>query len=121
MKTNKSWVSTAIGVIVLLSIFGLSKGAWYYFDQQNNSSSELKGLTISREAYVANCVREATSGTDGVTKEVATPFCGCAYDQGTTKYGVEKYMNMDAELSRTNVVTPEMNEIVNNCLIQVGE
>lgn len=121
MKNNNKWSGPLITALVMLSIIGLSKGVWIYFDQQNNSSDQLKGLTISREAYVANCVREATSGTDGVTKEVATPFCGCAYDQGTAKYGVEKYMGMDAELARTNVVTTEMNEIVNNCLIQIGE
>jgi len=120
MRGNSKWSSTVITTLVMLSIIGLSKGVWLYFDQNNTSGSELKGLTISREAYVANCVRGATSGTDAVTKEVATPFCGCAYDQGTQKYGVEKYMGMDIELSKTNVVTPEMNEIINNCVVQLG-
>lgn len=120
MKTNNKWSGPLITTLVMLSIIGISKGVWIYFDQQNSKSNQLQGLTISREAYVANCVREATSGNDATTKELATPFCGCAYDQGVQKYGIEKYMNMDAELSRTNVVTPEINEIINKCLVEIG-
>ncbi len=119
MKNNK-WSGPLITAVVLLSIMGLSKGAWLVFDQYN-SEKQLTGISYSREAYVTSCTRLATSGADALTSEAANALCSCAYDDGTAKYGVAKYSQMDYELAQTSVVTPEMNEIINNCIVKVGE
>ena len=119
MKTKNKFSGPLITTLVLLSIFGLSKGVWYYFGQKNNNI-EIQGLELTREAYVSSCLRYAMQSPN-TTKELGTAYCGCIYDKGVQDYGLKKFQQIDAEASRTNSFSTEANEIINYCLVKLGE
>lgn len=106
-----------IGLLVLVIGFGMLSN---YLARQKLSTEPLKGITYTREAYVSGCKRYALAN-EGVTDAMATSYCGCVYDQGTATYGATKFSEMDNQLTLTNNVTPEMNTLINNCIVQIGE
>ena len=106
-----------IGIFFFVVGFGVLSN---YIARQNPSTEPLKGITYTREAYVGSCKRYALTN-EGVTDAMATSYCGCVYDQGTATYGATKFSEMDNQLTLTNNVTPEMNTLINNCIVQIGE
>lgn len=82
-------------------------------------SDSARGLAYTREAYVASCTRVATSN-DSVDIGTAKAYCGCVYDRGTNQYGLEKFSQMDSEASNTNTISPEANDLINKCLVEIG-
>lgn len=108
-----------IGIIIFVVGFGMLSN---YLARQNppTSTTSLKGVSYTREAYVSSCKRYALAN-EGVTDADATSYCGCVYDQGTATYGAVRFSEMDNELGSTSNVTPEWNTLINNCIVQIGK
>ena len=105
-----------IGIIVFLIGFGVVSNV---VSNNTEKYKPLKGLAYTREAYIPSCTKVAIESS-GVDEATATAYCGCVYDQGVTTYGVERFSQMDRELSDTQEVTPEVNSLINGCLAQLG-
>jgi hypothetical protein len=80
----------------------------------DQKEKEYKGFVVSRSNYVGNCSDAATK--DGrITKAQAEAYCGCVYDTGIERYGGEDFTQKNVDIEKTGQVTPEFNEIVNEC------
>lgn len=99
-------------------VIGLVATGW---SASKASTVDMVGLKVSKETYTGSCVSYAMADPEikndpVLTKEFMTKMCGCAYDTGVQQMGYDKFIAADKELAATNVVTPEMNAIVNKCV-----
>ncbi len=112
------------GVTAFFIVFGA--GLFGRFATQTAvdvTTNEIKGLTYSREAYVSSCSYWArqTPGAQDYSQAVIDNYCGCVYDRGVAQYGQEEFVRIDKEITQTNSVTPELNNIINACITQAME
>lgn len=120
MKKREYSVWKFIGILSLgLLIFAITSGLVTGIIDSMQKGQKIDGLSYTREAYLSGCTGSALT-IEGVTSEMANSYCGCVYDQGVATYGITTFSNMDHQLNITNTVSPEMNTLINNCVVQIG-
>lgn len=102
-------------VVVMLMAFGLLSSYAY----KTTADREINGLVVSREVFIKGCVVGATSDPEVFTETQKQDYCSCCYDRGTARWGGKEFTDKNLELERTDTLTPEMNELVNECVLTV--
>lgn len=113
-----------IGLGSVLFVLASSVGTWllfnYFTDQYiaSQSSEPIKNLKYERDTFMKFCVDGALEN-NGVTLETANNYCGCVIDDGLELYGNTKFTQLMTDLGNTNIVSPEVNGLINKCLQKV--
>lgn len=104
-------------VLIGIVLFVLGSAGLNYISK-NMAVEEQKGFVISRTVVIKNCADEALK-TEGISQAVANQYCGCVYDNGYDQFGGEKLTNELIKIEKTNEYSPEMTNIINQCLEQI--
>jgi len=71
---------------------------------------------------VHNCLAgyNGLPGEATYTQDQVKLYCGCTYDKGVTEYGAEGFtIELTNMLNNGNTFTPEMTDIVNQCVLTI--
>lgn len=108
-------VSIILGITVFLVLY---YGAQALMREATTPAAQPASFTVDRETYIQSCSYWAKQepDTEGITDSMVRTYCGCVYDKGIAQYGLQGFIQVDSELTRTGQVTPELNAIVNQCI-----
>ena len=104
-------------VLAVLFAVGIIEGAL-----NRNKTPTTRGYIMSRDAYVHNCLAgyNGLPGEDTYTQDQVKLYCGCTYDKGVAEYGAEGFtIELTNMTNNGNTFTPEMTDIVNQCVLTI--